>query len=338
MNLLTILLTVILLILSGLFSGLNLGLLGLNIDELKRKSDLGNLDAKKLYPIRQKGNLLLCTLLIGNVAVNSALSIFLGSIVNGFIAMTISTALIVIFGEIIPQASISRYALSIGAKTLWITKTFIFILYPISAPLAFFLDKLLGDELPQVWSKEELKEIIKFHEDSPHSNIDEDEERIMLGALSFSHKKAVDIMTPRTMIYYLEKKTIIDDKLMEEIRKQRHTRIPIFDKNRDNIVGIVHIKDLIGIKLPLKVTNIYHNYEMLKIKESTNLDTILNLFIQKRTHIAFVYDGFAGLSGIVTMEDVIEEIIQKEVYDEGEKIEDPREVAFHNADNLSKQE
>ena len=150
------LIVIILVLLSGLFSGLTLGLLSLDKNELKRKISLGNKQAKKVYTVRKKGNLLLCTLLLGNVAVNSTLAIFLGNIASGVIAGLIATGLIVIFGEIIPQATFARYALAVGARTAWLVKIFIIILFPICWPIAWVLDKTLGEEMPTVYSKKEL--------------------------------------------------------------------------------------------------------------------------------------------------------------------------------------
>ena len=147
---------------------------------------LGDVRAKKIYPIRKHGNLLLCTLLLGNVAVNSTMAIFLGDIASGLVAGVLSTGLIVIFGEIIPQAIFSRYALSLGAKSVWLVRIFIFLLYPIAYPISWILDKALGDEMATIWNKQEIQEIIKHHENSEESEIDHDEERILLGALSFS--------------------------------------------------------------------------------------------------------------------------------------------------------
>jgi len=103
---------------------------------------------------------------------------FLGSIASGVLAGIIATALIVIFGEIIPQASISRYALEVGSKTVWLVQIFIVILYPICWPIAKILDLVLGNEMPTVWSKNELEEIIRSHEDSPDYTLDADEEKI----------------------------------------------------------------------------------------------------------------------------------------------------------------
>ena len=156
----TILVIIGLVILSGLFSGLTLGLLGLDKSDLERKIKAGNKNAKKIYHIRKRGNLLLCTLLLGNVLVNSILAVFMGELSTGVIAVVVSTGLIVIFGEILPQATISRYALVVGAKTVWIVHIFRVLLFPVCFPIAKFLDWILGEEMPTIWSRRELEEII----------------------------------------------------------------------------------------------------------------------------------------------------------------------------------
>jgi metal transporter CNNM len=136
---------IFLVLLSGCFSGLTLGFFSLNLTGLERKIKLGNKDAKKVYPVRKNGNLLLCTLLLGNVAVNSAMAIFLGNIATGLVAGLVSTGLIVIFGEIIPQAVFSRHALKLGASSVWLVKIFIFLLYPFAGPMAWLLNRCLVD-------------------------------------------------------------------------------------------------------------------------------------------------------------------------------------------------
>src|SRR5262249_54165675 len=145
-----------LLALSGVFSGLNLGLMSLGPHELKRKAALGDSRAKRVYGVRRRGNLLLGTLLLGNVATISALSLVLNEVVPSVIAGLATTALITIFGEIIPQAVFSRYALQVGASTAWFVRLVMFVLYPIAAPLAWLLDITLGDELPTLYSRREL--------------------------------------------------------------------------------------------------------------------------------------------------------------------------------------
>jgi len=322
---------ILLVALSGLFSGLTLGLLGLNLSELERKIKLGDKDAKKVYSVRKRGNLLLCTLLLGNVAVNSVLAVFLGSIASGVIAALIATGLIVIFGEIIPQAAFSRYALKVGAKTAWLVKVFIFVLYPITAPIAWALDKALGSELPTVWTRDELKEIIKLHEDSSDSSIDKDEERIILGALSYSDTKVADIMTPRTVIFALEVNEALTAKMIKMIKEQGFSRIPVYKKNKDDIVGILYVKDLIGMKVGIKVSNIYRKGRLISVTEDKKLDELLNEFIRMKTHLAFVFNEYKTLQGIVSLEDVIEEVLKIEIVDEEDLVDDLQELAKKKA-------
>lgn len=317
--------------LSGLFSGLTIGLTGLDKFELERKMKLGFKEAKAVYSVRKRGNLLLCTLLLGNVAVNSALSIFLGSIASGLIAGLVATALIVVFGEIIPAATCSRYALQIGAKTSWLVKAFMFVLLPICWPLAKALDKLLGEEVQTIWSRRELKEIVQQHEDSKDSKIDADEEQIILGALSFSDKTVAQVLTPRTVIFALDIQAVLDDKVIEAIKRSGFTRIPVYKGQLDDIVGILYAKDLIGVELGAKVEAVYRQNSLLNVPENKKLDDLLNEFKQKRAHLAFVYDEHGGLEGLVTLEDVVEEIIGFEIVDETDTIINLREKAQEKA-------
>lgn len=316
-----------LVLLSGLFSGLTLGLLSLNLTELKRKINIGDKNAEIIYPVRKRGNLLLCTLLLGNVAVNTALSIFLGSITSGIIAGITATSLIVIFGEIIPQAFCSRYAMIVGAKTIWLVKIFILILYPVAFPLSLILNKILGNELPTIWSKNELREIIKFHENSKDSEIDADEERIMLGALSYSSKTAKDIMTPRTIMFTLEIDSTLDKKTIQGIKRHGFTRIPVYKKQIDNIIGILNVKDILGLEPGAKTANVYRQNGITYVPETKKLDELMNELLKSRNHLAFVKDEFGSLLGIVTLEDIIEEVLKVEIVDETDNVTDLRKEA-----------
>jgi metal transporter CNNM len=122
----------ILILFSALFSGLTIGLLGLDKSELERKIKIGDKFALKIYSVRKNGNLLLVTLLLGNVLVNSILSIFLGDMFSGLVAVIASTALIVIFGEILPQAIFYRYAMKVGYYFVPLVKIFQIIFFPLA--------------------------------------------------------------------------------------------------------------------------------------------------------------------------------------------------------------
>ena len=277
--------------LSACFSGLTLGFFSLNLTFLELRIRLGDNNAKKIYPVRKNGNLLLCTLLLGNVAVNSAMAIFLGNIATGLVAGIVSTSLIVVFGEIIPQALFSRHALVMGARTVWLVRVFIFLMYPIAYPLSWMLDQVLGEELGTIWSKKEIGEFIKFHEESEESGIDEDEKRILLGALAFSDKTADLIATPRPMVFALREQTIITDELLQTIKQKGFSRIPVYGNNNlDNIVGVLLVKDLIGFDTKnSKTVGEMARSNVLFVKENTRLDNLLNHFLLGKNSIFIIY-------------------------------------------------
>ena len=146
---------------SALFSGLTLGLLSLDLVSLKVLSSAGDIKereyAKRIIPIRTNGNLLLCTLLFGNTLVNNAVSILLADLTTGMVGLLSSVFLVMIFGEIIPQAICSRHGLFIGSHTIFIVKFFRVIFLPFAFPIAWLLNKVLGRDIGQVYSQAEIK-------------------------------------------------------------------------------------------------------------------------------------------------------------------------------------
>lgn len=323
-NIMDYLIVILLVALSGVFSGLTLGFFSLSKDDLERKAKLGDKQAKKIYSVRKNGNLLLCTLLIGNVAVNATISIFLSSVASGFMAGLISTALIVVFGEIIPQATFSRYALIVGSKLTWLVRIFIFTFYPICAPLAYLLDKVLGDEIPSMYSRQELIKLIEEHENSGDSDLDKDEEKIIRGALSFSDKTVQDILTPRVEIYSLPKEQAINKTLIKNIKESGHSRIPIYEKDPEVIIGLLFVKDLIGNDFVNKTVADLMRDNVIFVDYNKPLDELLNAFKEHRQHLFVVINEYGEVSGLVTIEDVLEEIIGAEIMDEDDKYVDLR--------------
>lgn len=150
---------------SSLFSGLNLGLMSLDRTDLRIICNTGT-DTERRYaheilPVREHGNYLLCSILLGNVMVNSTFTILLDDLTSGLVAIIVSTLLIVICGEISPQAVCSRHGLAIGAKTIYITKVVMVITWPLAYPISKVLDWVLGEEIGAVYTRERLKELVK---------------------------------------------------------------------------------------------------------------------------------------------------------------------------------
>jgi len=332
----TYLIVVVLVLLSALFSGLTLGFFSLNKDDLERKAELGDKQAKKVYSVRKNGNQLLCTLLIGNVAVNSVLAIFLGSIATGVAAGFMATGLIVVFGEIIPQAAFSRYALVLGSKLYWLVRFFILILFPICWPMAWILDKVLGDELDTVYSKGELVKMIEKHEGLSESDIDKDEELIIKGGLSYSDKTAQGIMTPRVEMVALKKDQRLDKKTLVKIMALGHSRIPVYKERMDNIVGMLYTKDLVAIDLKNKTAGTVARKNVIFVDSATHLDDLFNQFKKTRNHLFVVLDEYNSVVGLVSIEDVIEEIIGAEIVDEFDVHVDLQEHAKSKAKKRTK--
>jgi len=308
---------VLLVVLSGTFAGLTLALFSIKLTTLERKIRLGDPRALKVYKFRKNSNLLLCTLLLGNVASYTIMAVFLGSITSGVVAASIATALIFIFGEILPQAIFSRYALQMGANLSWLVWISLILFYPIAAPIAWILDKLIGKEPPVLWNKKELGEIIKYHEDVGDGIIDKDEERIILGALSFSELKVADIMIPLKDVFFQEPHVTINKEVLGDIRQKGFSRVPVYDHKQHRIKGILYAKDLIGIPETDETTieDLCSKDSLLEVKKSMKLDNLLNLMVYRKIHMALVIDEINNFLGIVTLEDIMEEILKMELED-----------------------
>lgn len=324
-NLIILIPIIFLVILSATFSGLTIGMFSLSISGLERKMKLGDKRAARVYGVRKNGNFLLCTLLLGNAAVNSAIALCMGEISTGVTAGIISTGVIFLFGEVIPQAAFSRYALGVGFYTTWIVKLFMFIMWPVAKPLSLILDFVLGKEFPELFDKNELKIFIEEqHNQSTH---DTDEKRIMLGALKFSEKSASDVMTPATIVYRIESDTVINKELLTNIRSEYYSRIPVYEDSQDNIIGILYAKDLIGYTGEQTAGQLCKKDAVISVRENILLDSLMNHLIKNKLHLALVYNEYGTLLGVVTLEDIMEEVLNIEILDEQDTTADLQHLA-----------
>lgn len=306
---------------SAICSGLNLSLMSLDVSDLERRARNGNKNARKVLPLRKNSHLTLASILLTNVAVISATSLILHDHFNGLIAGTLSTLLIVIFGEIFPQALFLKKALKYTAMFSNLLKWMVAFSYPISKPLQLLLDKLFGPEKARLHSRRELGMIISDHlQADSASELDEDEAEIMRGALSLSSKRVRDITTPIKVVYWLTPETVIDAAKIDEIKEENWSRIPVFDKTLSTCYGVLLMKDLVDMdfdersyrvnELPLHQTKI--------LGSMTALDTLFRKFISARSHLMPV-ERDDKIIGIVTIEDLVEEIIGHEIEDESDE-------------------
>lgn len=229
-----ILLIAILLTLSGLFSGLNLGLMTLDQNDLKVIASCGTKEEKAhaaaIAPIRARGNFLLCTLLLGNVLVNATLTTLLDEVTgSGMIAVASATLSIVIFGEILPQAICSRHGLAVGAKTIIVTYIFMAVTSPLAYPISVFLDFVLGEEIGQVYNREQLIEYIRVTRD--YNRLEDNEVGIISGALALRSKVAGDVLTPIDQVFMLPLETKLNYDTVSQINARGFSRIPVYAVN-----------------------------------------------------------------------------------------------------------
>ncbi|XP_063818015.1 metal transporter CNNM2 isoform X2 [Pseudophryne corroboree] len=329
----------LLLCLSGMFSGLNLGLMALDPMELRIVQNCGTDKeknyAKRIEPVRRQGNYLLCSLLLGNVLVNTTLTILLDDIAgSGLVAVVVSTIGIVIFGEIVPQAICSRHGLAVGANTIFLTKFFMMMTFPASYPVSKLLDCVLGQEIGTVYNREKLLEMLRVTD--PYNDLVKEELNIIQGALELRTKTVEDVMTPLRDCFMMAGDATLDFNTMSEIMESGYTRIPVYEGERSNIVDLLFVKDLAFVDpddcTPLKTITKFYNHPLHFVFNDTKLDAMLEEFKKGKSHLAIVQrvnnegegDPFYEVLGIVTLEDVIEEIIKSEILDETDLYTDNR--------------
>ena len=306
--------------LAAICSGLNISLISLSPSDLKRKAKLGNKHAKRVLPLRANAHLSLASILLVNVAAASATPLVLTTSFNGFFAAAIATLLLVIFSELAPQALFTKHALKVCSLFAPLMKLMIFITYPVSKPLQIGLDKIFGrhDEV-HLHSRRELGLLIHEHLGVDASELDEDEVEIIKGALKLSEKQVNTIMTEMRHVYWMTPETVIDAAKIDEIKDASWSRIPIFNEKLTKCYGVLRMKDLVDIDFDeksIKVNELpLHNTKM--VGSRTALDTMFRKFIAARTHLIPVEKN-DEIVGIVTIEDLVEEIIGHEIIDESD--------------------
>ncbi|HXR50118.1 MAG TPA: CNNM domain-containing protein [Verrucomicrobiae bacterium] len=320
---LIIIIVIILIIFSAVCSGLNIAVMSLDLADLRRKAKLGNRGAKRVLPLRKQAHLTLASILLSNVAAVSATSLVLDQRLNGWLAGLLGTLLIVIFGEVMPQALFSKNPLAWSSRFAPVLQAMIVVTYIVSKPLQVLLDHLFPHERAKLQTRHELGLMINEHLSDDSSELDEDEVEIMRGALQLSEKRVRDIMTDIRHTYWLGLDTALDGQKIDEIKAVGYSRIPIFDHALKECYGLLLMKDLVDIDFDertLLVRDLLLRPTKL-VGSMTALDTMFRKFIAASTHLIPI-EKDEEIIGIVTIEDLIEEIIGHEIQDETDRQKD----------------
>uniref|UniRef100_A0AAY5E7Z2 Metal transporter n=1 Tax=Electrophorus electricus TaxID=8005 RepID=A0AAY5E7Z2_ELEEL len=332
-------LSVLLLALSALFSGLVISMLALDPVELKVLQNSGTEKeqkyARKIESVRKHGNYVLCTLVLCNVLTNTFLVVWMCQILGLTPLSTAACTFLIFFvGEILPHSVASRHGLAIASKTIWLTRLLMLATFPITYPISKLLDNMLHQEISNFYTREKLLAMLRVTD--PYHDLVKEELNIIQGALELRTKTVEDVLTPLNDCFMLASDAILDFYTMSDVMQSGYTRIPVFENERSNIVDILFVKDLAFVDpddcTPLKTITQFYKHPLHCVFNDTKLDAMLEQFKKGKSHLAIVQrvnnegegDPFYEVMGIVTLEDVIEEIIKSEIVDETDLYTDNR--------------
>ncbi|KAL4152386.1 hypothetical protein PRNP1_009317 [Phytophthora ramorum] len=336
-----------LIVMSAISSGLTLGLMSLDkvsLDVVVRAGDRAEATtdevlkakaAKRILPVRTDSNLLLTTLVLTTVAVNSLLSILMADLTSGLVGFFASTIIIVLFGEIVPQSLCARHALIIGSAFVPVVRVLLFVLYLFAKPVSYVLDRTVGEDVGTMFTKRELQKLVEIH--VRQKVVHPEEGYIVRGAMSYKHKVVSDIMIPADKLFSLPACTTLSLDTLKMIYNSGFSRIPVWNKDPNDVVGIVFTKDLIYVDpnedVPLLAFARVFAVSAHRIWLDAQLGEVLSVFKMGSTHMALVYDvnnagpgdPFYELKGLVTLEDIVEDILQSKITDETDSPEARKE-------------
>ena len=311
---LSILVVLVLIFLSALISGSEVSFFSLSAQNLENLSEIDERKEKQIRKLLKNPNKLLATILIANNFINVAIiilsSVLIFSSESAFllvIQVIVITFVLVLLGEITPKVYAKQNAVSFSKKMTPVIIFFEWIFSPLSSILTSttsFIDKRLKQKSEQM-SMEEISQAIELASDGVDH---EDEKRILRSIVEFANIDAREIMQPRTDVIALDKNTSYSE-VLHLIISSSYSRIPVFEGSFDNIKGVLYIKDLIPHLSSDQVDWFSLCHEAMFVPETKKINDLLNEFREKKIHLAIVVDEYGGTSGIVTLEDVLEEIV-----------------------------
>lgn len=309
---------------SALISGAEVAFFGLSQTDLNQFRDANSPAGNLVQRLLEKPKKLLATILIANNAINIGIVLLLTDIGEDFFAgadrvyfgiislrfvleIVLATFLILLFGEILPKIYANRNRELFSKRMAYIIRALDVIFTPLTAPMragTVLLYRSLGPKKSNL-SVDHLSQALEL---TSEGDTTKEEQKILKGIVSFGNTDTKQVMRPRIDLFALSEDMKFQD-VMAEIKKQGYSRIPVFSENMDNVLGVLYVKDL----LPYLERKSFNWLSLIRepffVPENKKLDDLLLEFQTKKNHLAIVVDEFGGTSGIVTLEDVIEEIV-----------------------------
>ena len=331
-SVLSILAFLILLIMSAFFSGSETAFFSLTATTITHFKKSKKPREKQIATLLAEPRKLLISIIIGNTVVNVAIASLaailttrlafqynLNSVLILFLNVVVVTLVILFFSEIIPKVIASKNSKKLAVRIVYPLTFFFYIFYPIAVVLdlmtQIFSNALGVEKDKHHLSEEELRTLVDVGEE--RGALQKDEKEMIHSIFEMSDTTAKEIMVPRTDMVCIEKSATITQ-ILNLIKEKLHSRIPVFSETYDNILGILYVKDL----LPLIKRRNLSEFDLTKIvrppyyvPEQKKINELLREYQTEKIHMAIVVDEYGGTSGLVTLEDVIEEIVG-EIQDE----------------------
>lgn len=304
---------------SGFFSGLEVALVGVRKSKVVQLLNEGKKGSKALYKLKTNPSWMMSSVNLGNNLVNVGASALATSVAlrifgdDGLaIAVGIMTFLILIFGEITPKTYCNANSTKIALRYAPVLLGFSYAFYPI---VKFFevvtkgVVKVTGSSyMPPPITEDEIRGVIE--QGLEEKAIEKEEMELVHGALKFDDTVIRSVMTPRTKMFSLNSKTILFEAL-PQINQSSHSRIPIYGTSKDDIVGFVHVRDVLR---ELEKENKMVSLEQIArkpvfVSQEKMVSSLLKEMQGRKTHMAIVIDEHGGVEGLVTLEDLLEEIV-----------------------------
>ena len=321
--------------LSGFFSGLEVALVGVRRSKAHQMLNEKLPGSKSLHKLKSNPSRMMASVNLGNNLVNVAATALATDIaLNVFgdqglaIVIGVMTFLILVFGEITPKTYCNANAPKIALKYSRVLLAFSYVLYPIVLMFEKITKGIINltgsDQEPPRLTEEEIKGVIE--QGLQDKAIEKQESELVHGALNFDDIVIRSVMTPRTKMFTLNSKTKLFEAL-PQINQCGFSRIPIHGNNKDEIIGIIHVRDVLKALENDKKTS---TLEMISrkpvfVSQEKMVSDLLKEMQGRQTHMAIVIDEFGGVEGCVTLEDLLEEIVG-EIKDE----KDTEQQIFQN--------